>query len=61
MPERTIPEKFKNYDHGFVDINEHNLAPDKFAIEEEVLFNALNIFKVKEVVEDDSGFTLIRI
>ena len=45
----TILKKYEPYDHGFVDINAHKLAPEKFAMEEEVLFNALNIYKVKNI------------
>lgn len=39
-----IPEKFDQYDHGFVILNDYNLS-DK-PNEDEVLFNALNLFKV---------------
>ena len=49
IPEMTILKKYEPYDHGFVDINAHKLAPAKFAMEEEVLFNALNIYKVKNI------------
>jgi hypothetical protein len=35
-----------DYDHGFIDINAHGLAASAFASEEEVLFNALNVYRV---------------
>ena len=44
-----IPKKFDKYDHGFVDINKHKLADSEFEIEEEILFNSLNIYKVLKV------------
>ena len=47
VEEREILEKWGIYDHGFVDINKNKLAAEVFAKEEEVLFNALNIYKVR--------------
>ena len=49
VPEMVIPSKFDSYDHGFVDINAENLASSKFSIEEEILFNCLNVYKVLEI------------
>ena len=43
----TIPTKYDQYDHGFVDINQYKLAESKFLNEEEILFNSLNIYKIK--------------
>lgn len=34
------------YDHGFVEINRFGLANEAFKNEEEILFNALNVFRV---------------
>lgn len=34
VPATIILKKFEPYDHGFVDINKHKLASDKFSIEE---------------------------
>ena len=42
-----MQEKWGKYDHGFVDINKYQLAVEAYAKEEEVLFNALNIYKVR--------------
>ena len=62
IPNLTIPEEFDKYDHGFVDINENKLATSNFTDEEEVLFNALNVYKIKRIEpEDEKGFTLIHI
>lgn len=52
VPALTIPEKFNKYDHGFVDINKHQLASKEFSVEQEILFNALNVFKVTKVEKD---------
>lgn len=30
VPELNIPKKYDRFDHGFVDINKHNLAGKKF-------------------------------
>ena len=49
VPEREILPKWDQYDHGFIDINANKLATQEFKDEEEVLFNALNIYKVKDV------------
>lgn len=49
VPKLTIPEEFDKYDHGFVDINENKLATSNFTEEEEVLFNALNVYKIKRI------------
>lgn len=37
------------YDHGFVEINRYGLANEAYKNEQEVLFNALNVFRVVEV------------
>lgn len=50
---REISEKYRKYDHGFVDINRYSLATKQFQAEEEVLFNALNIYKITKI--EDSG------
>ena len=44
-----IPAKWDKYDHGFVDINANKLATAAFEKEEEILFNALNIYKISKV------------
>lgn len=49
VQEREIPLKWDKYDHGFVDINKYKLASSQFVKEEEILFNALNIFKVRSI------------
>ena len=56
----TIPAKFDKYDHGYVDINKHRLAYKGFEIVEEVVFNALNIFKVLKV-ESTGEYNMIYI
>ena len=48
-----MPAKYDLYDHGFVDINRYNLAGKVFEGEEEVLFNALNVYRVSRIEEDD--------
>ena len=55
VPKMSIPEKYDNYDHGFVHLNQYNLAGD-FEREQEVLFNALNIFKVIGKFHDREGY-----
>ena len=47
--EREVPVKWDIYDHGFVDINRNQLAAELFVKEEEILFNALNIYKVTAI------------
>ena len=47
-----IPAKYDSYDHGFVDINAYELAGKQFEGEEEVLFNALNVYRVTKIEED---------
>ncbi len=37
------------YDHGFVEINRYGLANAAYKNEQEVLFNALNVFRVIEL------------
>lgn len=49
VKEREMPAKWDIYDHGYLDINRNNLAAKEFVKEEEVLFNALNIYKVTAV------------
>ena len=49
VEERDLPKKWDKYDHGFVDINQNKLASAAFVKEEEVLFNALNIYKVRTI------------
>lgn len=49
IKERVLSEKYERYDHGFVDINRYKLAGKEFQGEEEVLFNALNIYKVSKI------------
>ena len=49
IPSLTIPEEYDKYDHGFVDINKNNLAPQSLSDEEQVLFNALNVYKVIKI------------
>ena len=61
VPKKSIPKKYQAYDHGFVDINRNKLASDKFSEEEEVLFNALNVYKVLDISQDEEGRTLIRL
>jgi hypothetical protein len=41
-----INSKYSIYDHGFVEINRYGLAAEAFEQEQEVLFNALNVYKV---------------
>ncbi len=41
-----MPVKWDVYDHGFVDINKYKLASDEFVKQQQILFNALNIYKV---------------
>jgi hypothetical protein len=57
VPARTLPEKYDRYDHGFVDINREGLAGKEFSGEEEVLFNALNIYKVTAI--EDKGRNIL--
>lgn len=52
VPPLVIPEKFNKYDHGFVDINKYGLASKEFSVEEEVLFNVLNVFKITKIEKD---------
>ena len=59
VPSMEINEKHDSYDHGFIDINENKLAPEKYMVEEEVLFNALNIYRVKKVEKTNEGYTMI--
>ena len=59
VPSMEISEKHDSYDHGFVDINENKLAPEKYMVEEEVLFNALNIYRVKKIEKTHEGYTMI--
>lgn len=42
----VVEKKYDNYDHGFVDINEYNICGENFKYEKEILFNALNVYKV---------------
>ena len=49
------------YDHGFVDMNRYNIPPEYFESEEEVLFNALNVYRVRTVEEKPGGWKYIHI
>lgn len=40
----------KMLDNGFVDLAMFGIAPEEYQDEEEVLMNALNVYRVKEVV-----------
>lgn len=42
-------------DHGFVVTRDENIKVPGFEIEDEVLFNPMNIFKVKDVIEPSKG------
>lgn len=35
-----------DYDHGFIEVNRYGLAAQAFQGEDEVLFNALNVYRV---------------
>ena len=61
IPQKKIPKKYIDYNHGFVDINKFNLQEKaELEEEEEVLFNALNVFKVMSIRKDKkNGLTLI--
>jgi hypothetical protein len=61
IPQKRIPKKYRDYNHGFVDINKFNLQEKaELEEEEEVLFNALNVFKVMSIRKDKkNGLTLI--
>ena len=47
----AISEEYKQFDHGFVDMNKFKLS--KIPVEKEFLFNPLNIFKVTGWVEHE--------
>ena len=49
------------YDHGFVDMNRYEIPPEYFVAEEEVLFNALNVYRVSEVEEKENGWKYIHL
>ena len=57
---KKMKDKFKNFDHGFVDINRYNLAPKGYEEQQEILFNALNIYKVIKI-EEKNDFTYIHL
>jgi nucleoid-associated protein YejK len=44
-----IKEKLKIFDHGYVDINRHDIAAKHFKEEEEYILNALNVYKVTKI------------
>jgi hypothetical protein len=50
IKERVIPAKFKDFDNGFADLDFYKLSQPKHFGEEEVLLNALNIYKVVGIV-----------
>jgi hypothetical protein len=60
VKERTMIKKYEIYDHGFVDINRNKLATANFENEEEVLFNALNIYKVRDII-DTGNYIMIHL
>lgn len=45
-----LNKETKKLDHGFVDLKMFDVAKGKYEVEEEVLLNALNVYKVTDVV-----------
>ena len=48
IPEFKATTENEAYSHGFVDINHFYIAEGPYRTEQEILFNALNIYKVKK-------------
>ncbi len=40
----------KSFDHGFVDLSLYKIASPQFIAEQEVLLNALNVYKITKII-----------
>ena len=62
IKERVMPPKFKDFDNGFADLDFFKLSQPQYRGEEQVLLNALNVYKVVGIVppNEQDNFYMIK-